>query len=210
MDIVDRGIIGYEDAVRLQLERLGRMRENPSAPEALFLLEHRPVITLGRHGGREHLLADPGRLSSLGVELVQSSRGGSITCHFPGQLVAYPLVRLDRRTGGLKGFVHLLEDAAMAACSRFGVLSHRTEGRPGVWIGQKKLASIGVALRHWITWHGLALNVARDLWLFGHITLCGLADASPTSLSLETGRDIPVEEVKHVFTEEFQGRFQAP
>lgn len=207
LDFIDLGLIPYQEAVRVQLERLEAVAEG-RASEALFLLEHPPVVTLGRHGGREHLLVSPEALAREGVELVQSSRGGSITCHFPGQMVAYPICRVDSRArrdiGGLRGFTALLEEAGIATAARFGVQAGRWPGRPGVWIGERKLASIGVGLKRWIAYHGIALNVARDLSLFQRITLCGLADAAPTSLQIERDADAPsVAEVKQVFAEAF-------
>lgn len=163
------------------------------------------MITLGRNGGREHLLTSPEALAARGVHLVQASRGGSVTCHYPGQLVAYPLFRIERRPGGLKRFFHDLEESVIRTVDRFGVRAGRVQGRTGVWVGPRKICAMGLALRRWVTYHGLSLNVGPDLGIFAHITACGLPDALVTSLARETGDPtLSMDAVKHVFVEQFR------
>jgi lipoyl(octanoyl) transferase len=201
MKTVDLGRISYRKAERLQLKTLDAVMNGGEG--TLFLLEHPPVITLGRNGGEENLLVSRKALEARGVEVVQSTRGGNITCHFPGQLVGYPVFRIDRRPGGLKKFFADVEGAIIATLARFGVAAESREGFPGVWVGPKKIASIGIAVKRWTTYHGLALNIGSDLSLFDLITLCGLQDTAPTSLHLERGDEsVTMQEVKDVLREE--------
>jgi len=207
MRIVDLGLIGYKEAEALQLKTLDAVTSGEQE-NTLFLLEHPKVITLGRQGGAENLLLDPAQLAAHGIELVQTTRGGNITCHFPGQLVAYPIWRVEKRPGGMRKFFHDMEQAVMDTCAHFGVATIRRPKHPGVWVDEtRKICSMGIGVRRWVTYHGLALNVARDTNLFNAITLCGIQGAVPTSLSAEAGRDIDMEEVKHVFENAFAKTF---
>lgn len=210
MRIEDLGLIDFREAEALQLERVAAV--GAGAEETLFLLEHPPVVTLGRNAGLAHLHVAPELLEAQGVLLARATRGGDITCHFPGQVVAYPIFRLERRPGGVRQFFSDLEEVILRTLARFDVSADRMAGRPGVWRDGRKIASIGVAVRRWVSHHGLALNVGPDLSLFSSITLCGLAGASPTSLSqalTEQGRfpipDTPtlVSEVKNGLAQEF-------
>ncbi len=209
MRIVDCGLMEYEAAEAMQRERLAEV--SAGGEDTLFVLEHPPVITIGRHGGGEHLLAAPGFLKSRGIALCPSARGGKITCHFPGQLVAYPVFRIAGRPGGLKGFFADIEEAVIETAAAFGVAAERRAGFPGVWTARGKLCSIGVAVKRWVTWHGLALNVGPDVSLFDLITLCGIEGARPTSLALELGGDAPpMSGVKEVLAHAVQTRFAHP
>lgn len=206
MNIIDLGMMPYAEALAVQLERHERVRQGEG--DTLFLVEHPPVITFGRHGGEENMLLSRAELEARGVEIARTDRGGNITCHFPGQLVAYPVFRIGKHTNGLHGFVHTLEEIVIRTAAAFGVAAARWEGRPGVWIGNRKLCSLGMCLRHWVSFHGFALNVGSDLSLFNAITLCGLPDAEATSLSRERGDEsLSMQEVKHVCTREFQTLF---
>ncbi|WP_421902853.1 lipoyl(octanoyl) transferase LipB [Maridesulfovibrio sp.] len=202
MEFIDLGLIPHGEAERIQLERLKQVMEE-TAEDALYLLEHPPVVTLGRQGGLENLLISEEALKQMGAEVVQTARGGNITCHYPGQMVVYPVMRIEKRRGGIKKFFHDMEETAIRTAARFGVEAARSEGRPGVWVGPGKLCSIGIGVKKWITYHGLSFNVSSDMKLFDAITLCGLHGAHPTSLSREAGKEISTEEVKNVFREEF-------
>ncbi len=206
MDFIDLGLIPHGDAEKIQLERLNQVMEG-SASDALYLLEHPPVVTLGKQGGLDNLLISEEALRAMGAEIVQTARGGNITCHYPGQLVVYPVMRIEKRKGGIKKFFHDMEETAIRTAAHFGVEAARCEGRPGVWVGPGKLCSIGIGVKKWITYHGLSFNISRDMKLFDAITLCGLHGAHPTSLSREAGRDIDTEEVKNVFRKEFRKIF---
>ncbi len=201
MIVRDLGLVPYGRAEAIQLARLAEVVLG--AEETLFLLEHPKVVTMGRHGGDEHLRVPESALTALGVEHARSARGGKITCHFPGQLVAYPILRLDRRPGGVRRFVTLLEETAIGLLSRFGIAARRFEDRPGVWTDSGKIASVGIAVKRWTTWHGLSLNVAADTSLFELITLCGLPGVKPASMEGELGRRVDMDEVKHDFGERF-------
>lgn len=207
MNIVDLGLIGYKDAEAIQLETLKEVTAGEK-DNTVYLLEHPKVITLGRQGGAENLHVDEDFLQAQGIELAKTTRGGNITCHFPGQLVAYPIWRVEKRPGGMKTFFHDMEEAVIRTCARFGVTTQRRTGHPGVWVDEtRKICSMGIGVKRWVTYHGLALNVGRDVSLFQMITLCGIQGATPTSLSQEAGRDIAIEEVKDVFSQEFRNAF---
>lgn len=209
MQVTDLGLIDYEQAARLQEQRVAQVIAG--AQDTLFLLEHPPVITLGRFGGRENLCASPGALERMGVQLVQSSRGGNITCHYPGQLVAYPVFRVRKELGGVRGFVMRIEQAVIDLLDAQGIAAGRRESMPGVWIGRRKIAQLGIAVRRGVSYHGLALNVGPDLSLFGLITPCGIPDAEPTSICRELNRatyDMP--EIKHDLAQRIAGHFASP
>ncbi len=209
MQIIDLGLISHAHAEAVQLERLALVSEG--AEDTLYVLEHPPTITLGRHGGRENLLVGDAVLARQGVELVQTRRGGNITCHFPGQLVVYPVFRITPRPGGLRRFFFDLEEVVIRTLAHFGLAAGRSEGRPGVWVGPRKIASIGIGMRRWTSYHGVSLNVGRDLSLFRLITLCGLPDAEPTSLHRELhDESISMQEIKHVCAREFLAVFAHP
>jgi len=229
MHIVDLGVMAYHQAEALQLAALAEVLAGGA--ETLFLVEHPKVITLGRQGGQENLHVGAAFLESQGIELAQTKRGGNITCHFPGQLVAYPIVRVDRRRGGIRTFFADMEEAVIRTSAHFGVRTERRQGFPGVWtslqtggqtgtqtgtqIGDlagdlaasRKICSMGIGVKRGVTYHGLALNVGPDLSLFELITLCGIGGAAPTSLTQEAGREIPMKEVKDVLAEEFRALF---
>jgi lipoyl(octanoyl) transferase len=186
MRVVDLGLISFAGALAIQEAAVEEVLAG--GEERIFVLEHTPVVTFGRHGGEDFLLFPPERLAARGVDVAKASRGGSVTCHFPGQAVIYPVMRLSRRPGGLKGFFHALEQTAMDALASMGIEAGRHPGRPGVWVGPRKIASVGVGVRRWVSYHGLALNVARDVSLFSSITACGLPGVEMTSAAAELSR----------------------
>lgn len=207
MRIVDLGLIGYRDAEAIQLETLKAVTAGEKE-NTVYILEHPKVITLGRQGGAENLHVNEGFLQTQAIDLVQTTRGGNITCHFPGQLVAYPIWRVEKRPGGMKAFFHDMEEAVINTCAHFGVQTRRRPGHPGVWVDEaRKICSMGIGVKRWVTYHGLALNVGRDVSLFEMITLCGIQGATPTSLSTEAGHDIDMKEAKDVFANEFRKAF---
>ena len=209
MRIVDLGLMRHHEAEERQLAALAEVQQG--AEETLFFVEHPKVITLGRQGGEENLHVNRAYLEAQGIELAQTRRGGNITCHFPGQLVAYPVFRVEKRPGGIRQFFHDMEEAVIRTTAAFGVETTRREGYPGVWMtpqrGGRKICSMGIGVKHFVTYHGLALNVARDVSLFDLITLCGIGGAHATSLSQEAERTITVKEVKDVLAGEFRTRF---
>lgn len=208
MIVEDLGLIDYDEALNRQLARHAEVREG--AEDTLFLLEHPKVITLGRQGGGENLHVGESFLKAQGISLSKTTRGGNITCHFPGQLVGYPIFRIEKRRGGIKQFFHDMEEAVIRTCAAFGVSAHRREGYPGVWTDTGKICSMGIAVKRWVTYHGIALNVGTDVSLFELITLCGIPGATPTSIARETGTTPDMQEVKHALGQEFQRLFAHP
>lgn len=203
----DLGVIPYAEALEIQRTRHAEVLAG-HAEDTVFLLEHPPVITVGRHGGAENLLLSEGELARRGVTLAKAERGGKATCHFPGQLVVYLIWKLDGRPGGVRRFFHDMEEAAIRAASAFGVAATRREGYPGVWTGPAehdcKLCSVGAAVKHWVSYHGLALNVGTDLSPFDWITPCGIQGVRMTSLSREAGREISIQEAKDAIAQALQ------
>jgi lipoyl(octanoyl) transferase len=192
------GRVAYADASRLQ-ERLVEARRAGEAPDTLLLLEHPPVVTLGRGAHVENLLLDEAGLRDRGIELHEAGRGGDVTYHGPGQLVGYPVVALQGERRDAHRYLRDLEEGLIAAAASFGIRSGRVPGLTGVWAGSGKLAAIGVRIgTGWVTSHGFALNVGEDLSGFDAIVPCGIRDRGVTSLSRETGRSFDLEAVAHV------------
>jgi lipoyl(octanoyl) transferase len=193
---VDRlGTVPYRPTWELQ-DELADQRRGRHIGDRLLLLEHFPVYTIGRGGDETNMLAGPARLRELGAELIRIDRGGDITFHGPGQLVAYPIVEL-RDPLDLRRYVRTLEAAIIATAAAFGVVGDRLEGHPGIWVdGERKLAAIGVRVRRGVTTHGLALNVNTDLRWFAEMIPCGIRDKDVTTLSREAGRTVPMDEVE--------------
>jgi lipoyl(octanoyl) transferase len=201
--LVELPLVAYPEADRLQQAYVAARLEGRAAQDVLILLEHPPVFTLGRHGGRENLVVDEAFLAREGVGLEASARGGNITYHGPGQLVAYPIVHLARRRMRVGDYVQALEAVMLATAREFRVTAVRDERNAGVWVGRRKLGSVGLCLRHGIAFHGLALNVINDLTPFNWINPCGLAGVRMTSLARETGRHLPMAAVREAFKEAF-------
>lgn len=216
MEIIDLGLIEYGEALRIQMEifnqKVERKREGMKTDDILFLAEHPPVVTLGRRAKEENLLISKEMMSDRGVELFHITRGGDVTYHGHGQLVAYPLLDLDAYGLGVKDYVGLLEETVMTTIAHFGISGKREEGATGVWIGEgkeiRKICAIGVKCCRYCTMHGLALNVNTDLSGFEMINPCGFTDRGVTSLARETGREINMMEVKEIFIEQFKTLFQ--
>ena len=206
MTLLDLGLVTYEAAIQVQEQAVAELAAG--GPQRIILLEHPPVITFGRNGGEENLPFSDRYCAQHGIHIVKSNRGGNITCHFPGQLVAYPIMRLDRRKGGLRAFFHDMEESVIRTLAVFDLQAGRREGKAGVWISGKKICSTGIAVRHWISSHGLSLNVGRDLSLFTAVTPCGLTGVQATSIHRELDRESPsMAEVKRTFLDAFSNVF---
>jgi lipoyl(octanoyl) transferase len=195
VEIVWLGEVGYREALDLQLSCLDR-RTTRRIPDTLLLLTHPHVYTLGRAGDEANLLVSKETLASEGISVERVGRGGDITYHGPGQLVGYPIVLMERPD--VHKFVRSIEAALIDAVRAFGVESRRIEGLTGVWAGERKIASIGVGIRKWVTYHGFALNVTTDLSWFRRIHLCGLKGREATSIAEETGSPPTMEAVREV------------
>jgi lipoyl(octanoyl) transferase len=188
------GTVAYESALALQEE----LRQGVTAgtlPDQLLLLEHPPVVTLGRNAGTGNLVLSPEALRARGIAFHRTGRGGDVTFHGPGQLVGYPVLDLNPDRRDVRRYVRDLEEALIRTLAELGVLAGRIPGLTGVWIGDLKIAAIGVRISRWVTTHGFALNVATDLDFFRVIVPCGIADRGVTSLARVLRREVTVDEV---------------
>ena len=203
------GTVSYADGLDLQ-KRLVDQRKSDAIPDQLLLLEHPPVITLGvkTRDDRSHIVATPQTLQDEGVEVFASGRGGDVTYHGPGQLVGYPIVDLRPDRCDVHRYVRDLEETLIKAVARFGVTAHRAPGLTGIWVGDKKLAAIGVRIARWITSHGFALNVTTKLDHFNLIVPCGIADKGVTSLAQLTAEHIDIQAVIPVIADAFASVFE--
>ena len=204
------GLVPYGDALALQ-KQLVDDRKAQRIPDQLILLQHPPVITLGvkSRDDRTNVLASPDELAREGVELFETGRGGDVTFHGPGQLVGYPIVDLNPDRRDVHRYVRDLEEVLIQAAASFGITAGRQAGLTGVWVGNEKLAAIGVRIARWVTSHGFALNVATDLRHFDLIVPCGIRDKGVTSLERLLGRPVPMAEVESAVITAFMTVFHA-
>jgi lipoyl(octanoyl) transferase len=195
---VDWGLIGFAEAYALQ-KRVESARKNAAIEDVLLLCAHPPVITLGRSGKRENLLASEAVLRQKGIGFHSTDRGGDITYHGPGQIVGYPILNLGAIRRDVAWYVRMLEEAMIRATAEFGIAAERVPGKTGIWVRagntEEKLAAIGVHLSRWVTSHGFAYNVSTDLRNFDLIVPCGIADRKATSLEKLLGRNIEEKQV---------------
>jgi lipoate-protein ligase B len=199
------GSVPYLQALALQEYLRARVAEG-AAPDTLLLLEHGPVITLGRHANSAHVLESPQTLAERGITVVPTSRGGDVTFHGPGQLVGYPIFRLRH---GIRTHVASMAGAIITVLSQLGLRATWNESRPGVWVGNDKICAIGVHVRRRVTVHGFALNVSIDPACFRAIVPCGLADAGVTSILQQIGSAPPMAELAERVAGAFAGWFGA-
>jgi lipoyl(octanoyl) transferase len=191
----DLGRLGYAEALAVQ-EELVEARLRGEVPDTLLLVEHPPVITLGRRGSPSDVFAAPDELARRGIQLHHTSRGGLVTYHGPGQLVGYPIVRLRELGLRLPEYVHGLEGAIIAALGELGISAWMDPEHVGVWTDQGKIAAIGIAQRHGVVYHGFAVNLQPDLAHFGLINPCGIGERGVTSASVLLGRRVGPDEFK--------------
>jgi lipoyl(octanoyl) transferase len=194
---LDIGREAYEPTLRLQEQLVERVKAAPEERAYLVLVEHfPPVITLGRSTRGAPLVASRDRLRAEGIEVHQSSRGGDVTYHGPGQVVGYPILRLDLHGRDVHRYLRDLEEMLIRLLARFGVEGRRAAGLTGVWVGGEKVAAIGVAVTRWVSYHGFALNVSTNLGHFDLIVPCGIPGCGVTSLERLLGRKVSVAEVQ--------------
>jgi lipoate-protein ligase B len=196
--LYDLGRVPYAEALREQ-ENLAAARRQGAIPDVVMLLEHEPVITLGSRADRaQELPLGEDEYARRGIDVVAVARGGRSTYHGPGQLVAYPILDLRGHGQDLHRYVHGLERAVLATLAGFGVDARARDGagHTGVWVGERKIASIGVFCRRWVTTHGLSLNADLDLDVYRLFDACGLGGARFTSIAAETGRHVRVDDVR--------------
>lgn len=199
------GRCGYREGLSIQ-RRLHARRLAGEIPDVLITVEHDPVFTVGRSGSDASILAPSESLAREGIEVIEVERGGDVTYHGPGQLVSYPIVDLRGYGRDIKGYIHRLEQAAIDTLASFGISGSRRPGHPGVWVDGRKIASIGVYVRRWVTMHGIALNVATDPAHFAMIRPGGL-DVEAVSMSELIGRGVDLDEVRPVFLSKISSLF---
>ncbi len=203
--LLDLGRRPYREVWEIQHTLHQAVREGRE-PDTWILVEHPPVITLGRQAKRDNVLLSPELLAARGVDLVDIERGGDVTYHGPGQLVVYPIRKLERFREVVP-LVRSLEGAVVAAVAHYGITAERWSDHAGVWVGRNQICAIGLAVQKMVSLHGIALNVSTTLDYDQLINPCGLTERGITSIARETGRDVTIDEVKPVLVEELEREF---
>ncbi len=206
LQILDLGLEPYGVTLSRQEELVGR-RLRGEAPDTLILAEHPPVVTLGRAKTRVNMRLSPAELAERGIEYFEITRGGDVTYHAPGQLVGYPIFDLRRHGRDVLRFCREVEAALIATLADFGLAAQGVAGEAGVWVGDRKIASLGISVRRWITFHGFALNVTTDLTGFQVIRPCGKDPGVMTSMAALLSRPIPMTEVRRDVGQRFAEQF---
>ena len=188
------GTVDYAEAHRLQKE-LQAKRIAGEVDDTVLLLEHPPVLTMGRSAKERHIIAQPDALEARGIAVHEVGRGGDVTYHGPGQLVVYPIIDLKPNRRDVRKYMWSLEETMIRTCADLGLSATRIEGLNGAWIGERKVGAVGVRISRWVTMHGLALNANSDLTQFDLIVPCGIQDKAVTSISAELGRTVGVPDV---------------
>lgn len=204
--LLDLGLMAYGEAWGIQ-QRLHAQRITGEIPDTLLFVEHPPVITLGKAFQPQNLLFAPEFYAQRGIEVTPTDRGGDVTCHNPGQLVGYPIFDVRALGADLHRYLRQIEEVLIRTLGTYGIPATRSEGYTGVWVGEEKIAAIGIKVARWVSMHGFALNVNNDLSLFQMIVPCGILDKGVTSLSRLLGRTVPMEEVKARVVEQFESVF---
>lgn len=196
------GTVDYAEAHGLQ-QTLQAQRIAGEIEDTVLLLEHPAVLTMGRAAKAEHVLASREVLDTRGIQVHEIGRGGDVTYHGPGQLVAYPIIALEDARRDVRKYVWSLEEAMIRTCGDFGIRAQRVEGLNGAWVDDRKIGAVGVRISRWVTMHGLALNAESDLTDFDLIVPCGIQNRAVTSLSAELGRTVSVADVTGPLAEHF-------
>lgn len=193
----------YDEALELQ-EKLFKKRQDNLIEDTIILLEHDPVLTLGRTGKRENIISSDEVLNSQGIEVVRIGRGGDVTYHGPGQIVGYPIINIRDQKLGVKDFVHNIEEIFIRLSKdEYGLEAYRDDINNGVWIDSRKITAVGFTVKKWVTMHGFAFNVNTNLDHFKHIVPCGIAGREATSLEAELERKLDIAEVKKQVLDNF-------
>jgi lipoate-protein ligase B len=200
--ILDLGLRDYKEVWSLQKE-LHSKRVINNIPDTLILVEHNPVITLGKSGRQENIKIPLKLLKEKGIEFYHIERGGDVTFHGPGQLVGYPIFNIKMGLAGIKPFIEKIEEIIIATLNEFGITANKREKMIGVWVGDKKICSIGIAVKQWVSFHGFALNVNNDLGYFDLINPCGFKDIKMTSMQEILKNPVDMEGLKEVVINKF-------
>ena len=203
IDILDLGLSPFKEVWDLQKE-LVKKRQNGQIKDTLILAEHEPVYTLGKNANENHILQN----SPRDVKTYQIERGGDVTYHGPGQLVGYPIIDLHNYNKSISCYMRSLEQLIIDTLAEFRVTAERKDGLTGVWVGDEKIAALGVRVTRWITMHGFSLNVAPDLTYYSGIIPCGIFEYGVTSMAKLLTDEVAVDSVKQVLIEKFMNQFQ--
>ena len=195
LHIIDCGLADYREVLQQQ-HQLREKRRRGEIPNTVLIVEHSPVVTLGARQSANKLLAGRNDLTQKNIDVVDIRRGGGTTAHNPGQLVFYPILNLQELNLGISEYIRELESIGVELLEQLGVHAERQKGYPGLWIGTKKIASIGVRISKFITYHGMAINIQNDLSIFDFITPCGLDGIEMTSVLKETGKRHSMSQIK--------------
>jgi lipoate-protein ligase B len=204
---IDLGLVPYDEAFAIQKREVERL-QNGGDEDVLLFVEHPHVITMGRNATGAAIVADAATIAARGAAVVATDRGGDVTYHGPGQLVGYPILRLEDGRRDIRRYVHDLEQVLIDALADFGVRAARHDVHRGVWVDGRKIASLGVRISRWVTCHGFALNVSTDLSYFSLMNPCGIAGCRMTSLALETGAPVPMASVRERVAVHFGSVFE--
>jgi len=196
------GVVDYQQAYGLQKEFVGKHIEG-KGENALILLQHNPVITIGRGGDKKNILVSEKYLESTGIKLYEIDRGGDVTYHGPGQLTGYPIIDLKLFKKDIYWYLRQLEEVIIKVLAEYGIIGKRVEGYTGVWVNDEKICAIGIAVRHWITYHGFALNVYPNMSHFSLITPCGITNKGVTSIEKILGYKANMDEIMDITASAF-------
>lgn len=206
--LIDLGIMAYQEAHQFQVDCLQWRLHGENSADLFLVTEHLPVFTLGKRGGRESLTVAEAFVKSKGVDIVQTERGGDITYHGPGQIVVYPIVHLREATLSVASYVDMLEQVMIATAAEVGVIANCDERNRGIWVGDNKIGSIGIRVRHGVAFHGLAFNISINFEHFNWIHPCGLSGVGVTSVAKELGHPVAFSAVKEIMVQQLGTFFQ--
>ncbi|WP_248662752.1 lipoyl(octanoyl) transferase LipB [Fuchsiella alkaliacetigena] len=202
LEVIDLGKKDYQQTYQLQLE-LVKKRANNEITDTLLLVEHPPVFTIGRSGSRDNITVSQAALKEVGISVYETNRGGDITYHGPGQLVGYPILNLKEHQQDLHWLLRNYEEVFIRVLKDLGIKAKRIEELTGVWVGEKKITAIGIGVKHWVTYHGFAFNIAPNLEHFNYIIPCGIVDKGVTSLKELLAAEIKREEIIKLVIKQF-------
>lgn len=203
MLILDLGITDFLEAYRLQVDLAGKVAHG-LCEDTLLITEHKPVITIGRAGSERNILKSREWLFCRGIDIISTDRGGDVTYHGPGQLVAYPVFRLENEARDIHGFLSFLEEVGGHFLVQYGIFAEKKPGFRGIWVSGKKIGSIGIGVKKWVTYHGLAINMDLDLSPFSFIRPCGIEGIEITSLRDVLDCEVDIDDAKHRLVRAFK------